>query len=400
LRIGQILANLVGNAVKFTERGRVRLSVAADPAFPRTDPAESVHLLFSVSDTGIGIREEFLADLFKPFSQADQSTTRRFGGTGLGLSISKSYIELMGGELSVKSVYGQGSDFTFGIPLAVAPVEAVEESEAGVSRIASGLTVLVVDDDAVNRRVAMHLLEELGARPSEAESGHAAITALGRRSFDLVLMDCMMPAMDGYETTRRLRDPASGALNPKLPIVAMTARVQAEDRIRCLEAGMDDFVGKPLSLRSLDRVFRAVFGAGPGQRAQTAKASPPSSAVFAASQFTARYEGARSLGREILTLYLAQVRPLQEEANKARTEARLGDLADCMHRLKGSSGAIGGDRVARIAGSIEQVARGTSPNLVPADLDGLLAEFDAALAALETEIGAYLRADGAEEARD
>ena len=226
LRLGQVLSNLVGNAIKFTDRGGVRIVVGIEGSCAPA-PAQ---LACSVIDTGVGIKAEKLDSLFMPFTQADQSTTRRYGGTGLGLAISKRFVELMGGSLGVESVFGKGSTFTFCVPLRVASDgangESAEEADGAVGLepepslgkdTLAGRRVLVVDDDRVNRLVAAHLLEELGAETLQAESGHAAIAELGRERFDAVLMDCSMPGMDGFETTRRIRDPRfGGARSPYL----------------------------------------------------------------------------------------------------------------------------------------------------------------------------------------
>ncbi len=398
LRLGQVLANLLSNAIKFTHQGQVMLGVERVEGSAAI--GESVQLRFSVKDTGIGIKEESLADLFMPFSQADQSTTRRFGGTGLGLSISKRYIELMGGTLGVESVFGKGSVFSFVIALAVAPAESLKDNDYSPSRIADGLSILVVDDDDVNRLVAVHLLEEMGARPVEAESGHAAIAELGRRHFDLVLLDCLMPGMDGFETARRLRDPASGARNPHLPIVALTAKVQEEDRIRCLEAGMNGFVAKPLSFRGLEKMLAGIFpsrGGGPALQAPRAGLQELGGMVFDEKDFASRYAGAPELGTEILGLYLAQARPLLEESRASFDGGVLAEAADMAHRLKGSSGAIGAERVARLAGMVEISCReggrieGGLAESGRESIAGLYAALDSELNALEETLVGYVK---------
>jgi signal transduction histidine kinase/FixJ family two-component response regulator len=228
-RVRQILRNLVSNAVKFTEHGAVHVGVSGqDGAFRLV-----------VTDTGIGIAPEALETLFEPFVQADDGTTRRFGGTGLGLSITRDLIELMGGTVSVTSVVDQGTTFVVELPLraTTAPPDAAAEAKA----VTRGLDVLVVEDNLVNQMLAKRLLEREGHSVVVAEHGAEAVERVARARFDVVLMDMQMPVMDGLEATRRIR-----ALGCEVPIVALSASVQEEDRRACLEAGMDAFLSKPL----------------------------------------------------------------------------------------------------------------------------------------------------------
>jgi signal transduction histidine kinase/ActR/RegA family two-component response regulator len=241
IRVRQVLLNLASNAVKFTESGNVRIEVS------RPDVAR---IALAVIDTGIGISTEHQAKLFTQFTQADSSTTRRYGGTGLGLAISKRLVELMGGEIGVVSVPGQGSTFTFVLPLLAAAEPVARPSTVAPSKPAllknRSRRVLVVEDNPVNQQVARHMLTRLGHTVDVAEHGKEAIAALREQQYDLVLMDCQMPVMDGYEATRQIRDPGSPVLDHDIPIVAMTANAFAEDRERCLAAGMNDFLAKPV----------------------------------------------------------------------------------------------------------------------------------------------------------
>jgi signal transduction histidine kinase/ligand-binding sensor domain-containing protein/DNA-binding response OmpR family regulator/HPt (histidine-containing phosphotransfer) domain-containing protein len=414
LRLRQVLNNLLGNAVKFTDRGKVRL--IARPAGDVAGAKAAIH--FRVEDSGIGISEGQRATLFMPFSQADQSTTRRYGGTGLGLSISKRYVELMGGSLGLESGQGQGSAFFFTIPLEPAtraePARALAETAARHSLVAA--QVLVVDDDEVNRRVATSFLAELGADSSEVESGPAAIVELGKRRYDLVLIDCMMPAMDGFETTRRIRDPGSGALDPTVAVVAMTACAQPEDRQRCLEAGMDDYILKPFSLRELeDTMIRALAarrgtkmsaaaGAAPGgmvpaaadTEARREGSAPAGGAakragalapVFDEEEFSSRYKASPDLARQILELFLEQTRPLLAEALSAPPAEAPKAVADVLHRIKGSAGAIGGTKLSREASALYDDMRAGGGGLPEA---ARMAAFEADLGELEARLRLHL----------
>ena len=257
-RLRQVLLNLVGNAVKFTEVGRVVMHVGAAP-----DGRGGRVLRVAVEDTGIGIEASARARLFSPFTQADSSTTRRFGGTGLGLAISKRLVELMGGEIGVESIVGQGSMFWLVIPLAaLAPVSSAQATvpcttwpSADHAPDAAALPkILIVEDSPVNQLVATRLVERLGYRAEVVADGHAAIGVLERDRFAAILMDCQMPGLDGYATTAEIR--RREAAGRRTPVVAVTASVLAGDRARCLAAGMDDYVAKPITIPALAAVLR------------------------------------------------------------------------------------------------------------------------------------------------
>jgi signal transduction histidine kinase/ActR/RegA family two-component response regulator len=265
-RLRQVLLNLLVNAVKFTRAGEVTLTVAGT--------AES--LVLRVTDTGIGIARDDLARIFDRFSQADASTTRQFGGTGLGLAISRRLVELMGGSLRVESAVGQGSTFSFHVPLRTAPAEALAPAPAPAAGACTGLRVLLAEDNAVNRFLATHLLGKLGCEVIVAEDGRQAVEAAMRQPFDLVLMDCQMPVMDGYEATARIRA-LEGAI-AAVPIIALTASALAEDRERCLFAGMSDFLSKPIVPEELHLALQRVAAA-----ARESVAPPAAAAGLAAA---------------------------------------------------------------------------------------------------------------------
>ncbi len=258
MRLHQILVNLVSNAIKFTAEGSVRVLISsAESVGSSTDSTHT--LLFEVVDTGIGIDASIQQELFRPFAQADSSTSRRYGGSGLGLSICKRISELMGGEIRVASEPGKGSRFSVLLPFCSASSTETEQQRARSPRglfegSRNDFRILVVEDNVINRMIAIALLEDLGYRVAEAENGLEALKFLEKDSVDLVLMDCQMPQLDGYETTRRIRrDQVAGN---RLPIIAVTAHAVAGDRERCLEAGMDDYISKPYASELLDRTLR------------------------------------------------------------------------------------------------------------------------------------------------
>jgi CheY-like chemotaxis protein len=259
-RIRQILLNLLGNGVKFTQSGSVELSVECV-----SEPGGAAVLRFVVADTGIGIAADAQARLFQSFVQADASMTRRFGGTGLGLAISRRLAELHGGAVGVDSEPGRGSRFWFTVAVqaaeaggqevrATAEVRSVRDTAPGdttisLSQQVHARRVLVVEDNAVNQKVAGSLLRKLGHRVDFVANGHEAVEAVQAIPYDLILMDCQMPEMDGYEATRAIRE-LSGIAS-RVPIIALTANAMAGDRERCVAAGMDDYLPKPLRFEDL-----------------------------------------------------------------------------------------------------------------------------------------------------
>ena len=253
-RLRQVIVNLVSNALKFTREGEVKISV--DVLKKNTD---SVDVKVTVSDTGIGIPQSALDTLFNAFTQADGSTTRKYGGTGLGLAIVSQLVDMMGGSLGVESEEGAGSSFWFtaNYPLTDEACETDEVAKQDSRSLPLSAKVLLVEDNPINQMVAQKLLEKVGLKAVLADNGVEALKVLRQQSFDLVLMDCQMPEMDGFDATREIRKLDIRALyDQHLPIVAMTANVMSGDRERCLEVGMDDYVGKPVQRDKLEAVLR------------------------------------------------------------------------------------------------------------------------------------------------
>ncbi len=248
-RIRQIIMNLVNNAIKFTHQGSVSVRV-----FPLTEGPDFQVIRFEVQDTGIGISETILPKLFQPFVQADVSTTRKYGGTGLGLSIAKRLVELMGGEMLAKSVEGQGSLFGFNLRLlkASGPKIRLEDGKDTVVfdlEVTKNLNILVAEDNEINQVIIQTMVSRMGFQVEMAKTGLEVLEFLRRKKFDLVILDCHMPEMDGYTAAKKIRE--SKEFPSYIPIIALTANAMKEDEKKCLDAGMSDYLTKPISKKIL-----------------------------------------------------------------------------------------------------------------------------------------------------
>jgi light-regulated signal transduction histidine kinase (bacteriophytochrome)/FixJ family two-component response regulator/HPt (histidine-containing phosphotransfer) domain-containing protein len=365
-RLRQVLTNLASNAIKFTEQGQVILAAEADSS----QQTGKVTIRFSVTDTGIGLRPDQVARLFSPFVQADSSTTRKYGGTGLGLSICKQIAGLMGGAIGVDSREGQGSNFWFTAAFGVEPPRqqgiAGERMASGtpltITPIKSDARILVAEDNGTNREVTLAQLRRLGYTSRAVTNGAQAIEALRQESYDLVLMDCEMPVMDGFEATRALR----ASMQPAIPIIALTADSMQTDRDRCLSAGMNDYLSKPTDLGQLADVIARWL---PASAAETNQASQPpagqpaatilavpASVVFNADDLLRRLMGDRQLAGIMVQRFLKGV-PGQLSNLRARlNEQDANGLRSQSHTLRGSSATVAAEDLRAIAEAIEQAA--------------------------------------------
>ena len=250
-RLRQVLFNLLGNALKFTETGRIELSIAPDESGSR--------IRFQVSDTGVGIAQDKLAMIFDPFTQADSSNSRKRQGTGLGLSIVKRLVRLMGGDVSLRSAAGQGTTIVFDVPLR--PVEAPPPAEQNPDAVAClyKIRLLLAEDDPVSQIAVRRMLEKRGHTVLCAGNGREAVDRLAREDVDAVLMDVQMPVMDGVEATRRIRSGEAGEAKKSVPIVALTAMAMKGDQDAILAAGCNAYVAKPFSLEALANALTGLF---------------------------------------------------------------------------------------------------------------------------------------------
>jgi CheY-like chemotaxis protein len=350
LRLKQILVNLLGNALKFTSQGSIGLRVTYEPGSPR--------IRFVVSDTGIGMSQEQVGRLFQAFSQADSSTTRRFGGSGLGLTISMKLAKLLGGQITVESAPRRGSAFT--VEISVGSLDGVEmltgvrESLLGtpahqtpIATTRLNARILLAEDGPDNQRLISTHLRRAGANVVVAPDGQVAVDLMRKEHFDLVLMDMQMPVLDGYGATCELRQKGF-----KQPIVALTAHAMAEDRAKCLAAGCSDYLTKPVERDKLLNTIALHLGSQPSKEAgpqPDAPAPAPAEATLQKSEFAG--------DPDMQPLIEEYVRGLPEQVNQLVSLVREGDmklLQRAVHQLKGSGGGYGFARITQLAAASEQ----------------------------------------------
>ncbi len=385
VRLRQILNNLAGNAVKFTEKGHISLKVSL-----AADRGHRIALRFDVEDTGIGIPSDKLGVIFEPFVQADSSTTRKFGGTGLGTSISKRLVEMMGGKIGVSSEPGRGSTFWFTVnllrrdpggdtlpfPFHLDPAEAIPFTPSPAENRANGPQVLLVEDYPPNREIALSHLDDAGCRAEFAVNGREAVAKADDGSFDIILMDVQMPEMDGKEATRRIR--AGNGPNAGTPIIGMTASAFPRDIAECLDAGMSEVLTKPVRKALLiDIVNRWAGPARPpaeenGKPDAPAAATPlPPAAARAPEKETSpsaagapidfprvteEFGGKKDVVTRVLKNFLASCEKLLPAMEGALNEGDLESVRKEAHKMKGGAANLTADRMAEQAGRTEKAA--------------------------------------------
>ena len=411
-RLRQVLTNLVGNAIKFTSKGDVAVRVAL-----AQETEQGVVLRFSVHDTGIGIPADKLGLLFKEFSQVDTSMTRRFGGTGLGLAISKQLTELMGGTIGVQSEDGRGSEFWFTSRFDRLPSgetvagslpdmrgqTSVEPQRPLSTRLAphgpdqGNVRILLAEDNITNQQVAQGILSKLGLHTDAVANGREALLALRNIPYDLVLMDVQMPEMDGLEATRAIRAAGEGVLNPSIPIIAMTAHALQGDREKCLAAGMDDYISKPVTPAGLSALLEkwlarlAVVGRTRESSLSASRSRTPDpdlggnvdDADFGESELLEQLADDRNLAAEIIRTFLEDI-PKRIEALRGLLDA--GDAKGVEHQahtIKGAAAAVSGKSLMAVAFELEVAGKSGDLATAAATLATLRSRFERLKKAME-----------------
>ncbi len=403
-RLQQAIVNLAGNAVKFTERGDVRIVASFLPAWRDGEPAVQIEVI----DTGIGIHPEVLPQLFQPFTQADASVSRKFGGTGLGLAISRHIGQLLGGELTATSVWKQGSTFRLIVPTgslegvemlgrpAEAGLHAGQPIEKSTSGGIQGVHVLLAEDGLDTQRLIQAIFRRAGAQVEAVENGRLAVAKAESEPFDVILMDMNMPEMDGYQATRLLRDRGYAR-----PILALTANAMSDDRDRCLAAGCNEYLSKPINQARLIQLIAGHAGtprtetrppngdagrpaapdaaesqtSGWGGRCTvapalpgTAKTAPSADGDAAISQYADDPDIAEILGSFVARL-AAQIDAMREEHRAGRHE----DLQRLAHKLKGAGGSYGYPYLTELCRTLEEAAKTRDAAAEAASLDAVAA---------------------------
>lgn len=395
LRLGQVLINLTGNALKFTERGEVAVAVeVADRG------AQALTLRFTVTDTGIGMDAAQLARLFQSFRQGDDSITRKYGGTGLGLSISKQLVELMGGRIVVTSTLGAGSSFSFTVPLGPAKSEAGElaapQPRAQQGRAFAvldlaplrGARILLVEDNANNREVALDFLAAAPVLVDVAAHGGEAVRMVQQNDYDLVLMDIQMREVDGLTATRRIR--AIDGL-AALPIIAMTAHAMAGDRERCLAAGMNDHIAKPIDPDVLFRTLLAWIDRAPLEPDAAGAGDTVLLPPIAGVDWDAALAGVNHQHARLIRRVRSFVQEYRAAPGQLAAALAAGDDAPVMslaHNLKSSAAYIGAHVLAASARQVEEALRSGEKERAASLVGGLIAALDTVLAGLAPLAGA------------
>ncbi|MFZ2500210.1 MAG: PAS domain-containing protein [Methanosarcina sp.] len=422
VRLKQILFNLIGNALKFTKEGDVTLSIENYEAEKPASYGEII-LLFKIQDTGIGIPQKSLDSIFNAFVQADASVTRKYGGTGLGLAISSQLVGLMGGRIWVESDIGKGSTFYFTVKVKRAAkaenrdekrefpevsekvIELVEEK----GRISferkkacifcdKGLNILLAEDHPINQKLFVRLLGNKGHQVTLVNNGEEVLDILSRKDFDVVIMDVQMPGMDGLEATRRIRDPASGVRWHEIPVIALTARAMKEDEEKCLEAGTNYYIPKPLRKEKLFRTLEDVNSKKIFWKSGSLDSGRESSytekvftgtdeslisrenisadkeiifsdisedLIFDLERVFERTEGDEVLLMEMVNIFLSMVPQLLGSIGAAVEKEDAEGLREDIHILKSAAGSIGANRVFRTSCDLEQLGRENNMSLAP-----------------------------------
>jgi len=395
-RLRQILSNLLSNAIKFTEKGVVILTVSPSLI------GEQHGYQFDVQDSGIGMTSAQISALFEAFNQADSTTTRRFGGTGLGLAISRQLARMMSGDITVQSEVGRGSHFQLCLPLASTLAKADMVSNQGNQLPDyAGHKVLLVEDNPINAEVATLLLNELKISVVHASNGQIALDILREKTgFSVILMDCLMPVLDGYDTSRMIRAGQVLPENKTLPIIALTANAMVDERKNCLDVGMNEFLAKPIQMKSLTKVLNQIIGAPAGRQKIIMEAEPltdnskiqPKSAfdkssafdsntqeLWAQADFMATLGSMSSMATPLIKSYLEQQQQLKLSLQEALKVNNFVEIRRLLHSCKGASLQLQCRHLAKEAARLEVESAHGNADKLHAELPTFLTLLDVTL---------------------
>ena len=370
-RLRQIIVNLVGNSIKFTEQGGISIRIEGGKGtdfserknYSTANHDKRIPLIFTVKDTGIGIPQEKQKDIFESFQQGDRSSGRKYGGTGLGLSISKNLVELMAGKIWVESEEGKGSTFYFTASLEQgAPIKALKtKTKKDIEWSQPNqrpLNVLVAEDDEASVNVATVFLERLGHKGVSAADGRKAVAILTEELFDLVLMDVEMPELNGLEATRYIRNGKAGEHNRNIPVIAMTAHALSESREGCLTAGMNDFIPKPVDFQELAIVInRLIPNINEGPCITPEAVNSSYGKLLEKEKMLIRFGGDKAIIQELYGIFIERIPTIVQGFQQALTAADFEEIQRLAHLIKGSAGAVGAESCNNLAAHLEQTTK-------------------------------------------
>ncbi len=388
-RLRQILNNLIGNSLKFTSQGEIWIECKVSGT-----EGGQFQVLFEIHDTGIGIPESVIGKLFEAFTQADSSTARKYGGTGLGLSISRRLARLMGGDMGVRSQQGKGSTFWFTVMMREGDSTAAQVKEVMETldspKASRAARILLAEDNPINQKITLATLEKAGYKANAVADGNEVLNALREIPYDLVLMDCQMPEMDGYEATRLIRSSKTLGRN-RIPIIAMTANALRDDREKCLQAGMNDFLTKPARPRELVRVIEKWLGTGAketlGPEKSLASEDAPTLDQDSLAQLLELERESPGILTELVSIFEKEMPEAIRKMTEALSANDFNTLGGLAHKMKSSCANLGLSKLSELLLAIETASKQNEPATVASRLEQLRDDLPGYLSELKSRTG-------------